>query len=1271
MPGAGLRIVLFGPPAATAGKQARALPAAARTRALLAYLLLRGAQAAQREVLIDTFWPDEPPERARRALRQALWQIRRALPGLIEAEGSDVALNLRANVWVDVLEFQALAGTHLDAPRTSEALQGLRAALALCRGEFLEGCYDEWSVRMRRRLAERAEFVAERLLALEKAGGNYAGALELARRLLAADPLRESAHREVMRLHVLLERPDAALQQFEQCREILARELGVEPERETAALAREIAARAAAPPQATRPAPAADPPLVGRAPERAALVELIEAAFNGAGGLVLVEGEAGIGKTRLLEEIARDAEWRGAQVAWGRTPDSAMALPYGPLAAALDAGLSPLRAGQIAQLVEPIWLQALAAIVPALRERLPSLSAPPALDPQEERVRLFEALPRVLAAWGRVIPLVLVLEDLHWAGADTWQVLETLAARLRGTTVLLIGSCRGEDLRADGALWSRVQALDRAGLRARLALGGLDPEGVAELARALLRRVEVSAQLLARLQAEAGGNPLFLLEMVESLRDKDRAEPGIAARGSLPLPRGVERAIARRLTLLPASRLAVLQVAAVLGSECEMEHLRATGGWESAALLDALRDLVQRRFLRELRDGYRFYHEQIRRVVYAALPARERVRLHREAARVLASARPAAVEQLALHCTAGEWWDQAVIYHFDAAERARRMYAAQSALEHYDRVLETLDRHAPFDARQCDEWRYAARAARHELRTARGDIAEAADDLDALDALAEALGDPARRCDALNRRALFLITYRDEYGAARDAATRARDLARAHDLQREAAQAAEYLGQAYQWSNDFPRAQEALREALAIWQTLPDAVEYQHRVHIHLAQICQRIGALDQAEAEIQAALALAEERQDSLLLALTYGVLGMVTAARGDPRTAIGYFQICSQHLQVTGVRRNEATMLINLAFAYLALRDHGHAIAALEEALTIHRQLGNRRGCAAALNNLGVAYRETGRFAQARAVLDECLVLVREIKHVYLEILTLCARARLDLDQGHLDLAQDALAQAQACAAAAVPHARAWLLFTQALLAHAAGHTSAAAAGSEQAAELFAACGAPASANVCRSYLALYRCDLGDAPAALELTRAVLAEVKAHSYAEEIPAVYLNHAYVLHAAGHVGEALAALDAAQASLDDQRASLADPAWQRDFDERVPLVRAVAAARAAWQIAPVTVRLPRAGVPSGRPLRTDEWVEVRWHLALPDEAAATDKAALRRQRVVRLAREATEQGALPTVEDLAHALGVNVKTIKRDLAALRAAGQTVRTRGTR
>jgi hypothetical protein len=127
------------------------------------------------------------------------------------------------------------------------------------------------------------------------------------------------------------------------------------------------------------------------------------------------------------------------------------------------------------------------------------------------------------------------------------------------------------------------------------------------------------------------------------------------------------------------------------------------------------------------------------------------MRLYREAARV-PKPPPAAVEQLALHCAAGELWEQAVTYHFDAAERARRMYAGQSALEHYDRVLETLDGHQPFDPRRCDEWRYAARAARHELRAARGDVAGAAADLDALDALAGALGDVQRRCDALNRR---------------------------------------------------------------------------------------------------------------------------------------------------------------------------------------------------------------------------------------------------------------------------------------------------------------------------------------------------------------------------------------------------------------------------------------------------------------------------------------------------------------------------------------
>ena len=198
----------------------------------------------------------------------------------------------------------------------------LEQALKLYRGDFLEGHYHEWALAERERLRELSLQVMERLGKLEKAAGRYTKALDLALRLSRADPLNEAAHREVMRMHSILGQPDAALRQFEVCRQTLRQEMDLEPEPETLALAEEIGQRTGKNPAVVTPTKEKNrlvpAPLVGRENDRAALLHYVDGIFNKLGGLVLVEGEAGVGKTRLLLELARDAQWRGAAGIMGK-----------------------------------------------------------------------------------------------------------------------------------------------------------------------------------------------------------------------------------------------------------------------------------------------------------------------------------------------------------------------------------------------------------------------------------------------------------------------------------------------------------------------------------------------------------------------------------------------------------------------------------------------------------------------------------------------------------------------------------------------------------------------------------------------------------------------------------------------------------------------------------------------------------------------------------------------------------------------------------------
>ena len=289
------------------------LPPASDARNLLAYLLLHPGRLYPRSVLAALIAPDYAEAQANRALSQALWHIRRCMPGLMDSEANQVGITSRTKIWVDALEFRSLTErclTSLEQPAV--LLTSLRQAVDLYRGDLLEGFYEEWALIEREFLRESFLQTLEKLVTAYKATLQYQQALNTILRLVSFDSLNEAAHREAMRLYHYLGRPAEALRQFETCREILQREFDLQPSAETSQIAQAIAQRSGHAATPYIPEPQSFPtdsllssqaeaaiPLIGRNQERSRLVEWFRQNQAGKGKLILVEGEAGVGKTRL------------------------------------------------------------------------------------------------------------------------------------------------------------------------------------------------------------------------------------------------------------------------------------------------------------------------------------------------------------------------------------------------------------------------------------------------------------------------------------------------------------------------------------------------------------------------------------------------------------------------------------------------------------------------------------------------------------------------------------------------------------------------------------------------------------------------------------------------------------------------------------------------------------------------------------------------------------------------------------------------------------
>src|SRR5262245_26171182 len=416
-----------------------------KAEALLGYLAVPLGRPHPRDKLVSLLWGELPEARARASFRQEIFRLRRALgdehQACLRLDADGLALD-PAVVAVDVAAFEAAVA--------SVEVEGLSRSAALYQGDLLAGLavneppFEDWLLSERERLRELAIDALARLLALHRAAGRVEAALQGALQLAALDPLQEAVHRTLMRLHVDLGRRGAALRQYQKCLAVLRREIGVEPEPETQRLyqqilrarATHVSARAieprdgeaAAGPGRTNLA-GSDTPMIGRESEMARLSILLDEVRSRRGGVAALEGEGGIGKSRLVAELGMAASRSGMRVLLGRCYESERILPFGPWAEALRAGGvvpdSPALRG-----LEPIWRAELARL-------FPELAGPELPAPGDDARRLFESLTRLLEA-AALTPLLAGLEDAHWADDMSLRLLAFVARRIRAHAVLVI-----------------------------------------------------------------------------------------------------------------------------------------------------------------------------------------------------------------------------------------------------------------------------------------------------------------------------------------------------------------------------------------------------------------------------------------------------------------------------------------------------------------------------------------------------------------------------------------------------------------------------------------------------------------------------------------------------------------------------------------------------------------------------------------------------------------------------------------------------------------
>ena len=684
-----------------------------KVRALLAYLAVEADRPHRREMLAGLLWPEWTDRDALSNLRYSLYDLRGAIgdrtaePSFLTITRDALQFNTDSDYSLDVAVFEH----HLAEGKST--ISSLQSVVSLYRGPFLEGfsigdspAFEEWALFKREQIGRQVLSALERLTAVHEQRGEYEQAQRYVRRQLELEPWQEEAHQQLMRLLAFSGQRSAALAQYEACRRLLAEELSVEPTRETTALYESIRDGRLGDKETERqrdsfmlpfplPLSISLSPFVGRERELAQLDEFLEMALAGHGRVVFVTGDAGSGKTALVNAFIRQTmETHGSVVAVSGSCNAHTGigdpyLPFREIVQLLTGDIEAKRAGGAITrehalrlwAVLPDAVQALVDTGPNLidlfvpgaalalrveafappgaiwRTRLEDLVQRAALQADLQQADLFEQVTRVLQSLARRHPLILVLDDLQWADAGSISLLFHLGRRLAGQRILIVGAYRSGEValgRGEGRhpLEPIINEFQRDFGDIQVDLARADGR---QFVDALLESEpnRLSAAFRETLHRHTGGHPLFTVELLRGLQERGdlvQDETGRWMEGSTldwgKLPARVEAVIAERLSRLPQAWQATLEAASVEGGDFTVEVVARVQGVDEGEIarrlsgaLSKQHRLVAAQSLQRLSgqrlSRYRFRHYLFQKYLYNRLDEVERARLHEAVGRAL------------------------------------------------------------------------------------------------------------------------------------------------------------------------------------------------------------------------------------------------------------------------------------------------------------------------------------------------------------------------------------------------------------------------------------------------------------------------------------------------------------------------------------------------------------------------------------------------------------------------------------------------------------
>jgi DNA-binding SARP family transcriptional activator/tetratricopeptide (TPR) repeat protein len=1091
-----------------------------QTRALLAFLSLAD-QPHSRQSLCDLLFAEANDPLG--ALRWHLSQLRQQLGAhAIRSVGERVQLDPQM-VWVDVHEFR-----HLLAHRWADLpLAALQAAVELYRGQLLQALalpdapeFELWLLGQRADYQQRYATALHELVHRLIQNSQWEEALPYAQTLVRSDPLIEEAHARLIWLYAATGQREAALAQFEQCRTILRQELAVAPTPELLTLHQDIvqgrlnigARKPAERPSITQ-APTTPKTLVGRSVEMAHLQQLWQQASSGRGQVLLVEAEAGGGKTHLVRTFCTATSGLLALV--GRCYESTQALPYSPWIELLGECLTVLQPADV-QRLSNATLRQLVHLAPELVERLGEQPAWWAQPSEVNQDHLAAAVAELLHKAVRR-PLLLFLDDLQWADEATLQLFQRMAQRAPRLPILLVGALRSEEIDDHQALRTLLRDLQRSNVT-RLKLATLSLEEIAQLVEQLWPELPMGyrTHVCRKLLDSTGGNPFFVSEVVRELHHAGDL-PAV-----LPIPDSVRSLIRGRMERLPSGAGQVLEALAVLDSPMPLGILRQTSARSEEETVSALEIGLRWGVLAAQQgDGanlYNFSHDLVRSVVADQLSAVRRQVLHRRAAETL-ELNQASAARLTYHWALAGNHEQERRYAMLAGEQAVDQSANRAAISYLTRALELTPVTAQTE-------RYRIFVAREKALSSQSELEQQEADLTALHDLAESLNDNEKRSTVAVRASDYWLT-RGKSPEAALLAEKAVTLALAvGDKTLEAHGRTQWSLVLWQ-QGKFLAAEEQARQAYRLLQA--EGLETKEpRTLVMLGNIAWGLTNFDQAIAYYEKGLFVCRKVGDRASEGHALNNLGIIAIERGDYRSATYYYEQALHLYQENGSRQAQARLLANLAELYLDQGAYERADELIVEGISLAQEIGAWRDVYRQRARQSLIRHYLGHHQEAQTLLRQVMSQAEEANDDY----TL-ADVWVKLGHMHIDTGEGAVA----------------------------------AAAYQQALTLQRQVGSPKQAMECLAGLASSLLHEEEPEQALEQVETILTFLQTNTLdgALEPFRVYWS-CYLALQANHDSRARQVLQQAYTLLQKRAATIAAPELKRSFLENVPTNRNIVGA---------------------------------------------------------------------------------------------------------